>query len=536
MSENSSSNKLKNIPGKKNVSYSTDYHVNLLEASDKLFPPDDRVTYTKKIPDNTSESDDFNSYLTDNKKSVQVPSKKNNSENSSGIEMPKKYTENFASDINKSIFSKPFMSPDPKPMNNNMNNNINNGNNENNENNENKNFLNEEYDNYNELSPENQMLKKLDMLRKLGELAQYGVKLSQNYNMNSDYFTMKYEHELHKNIRAKQNFINWTSSIMLNCIYGVEILNDKYDPFSLKLTGWSEQINADISSYYDIFGEIYEKYNKPGKSMSPELRIILMLGGSALKFHLNKIAISNRPNNHFNEQPTQDPKLLEQMRQQALLDRMREDSVKQNETTKKRLDEEHALANQQMKDMMFLQQKQKELEEQEELNKKRMGEFERVRMMMENNKKEEVIKQNISKTQNNNTQNNNTQNNNTQNNNSQSNINSILNNAFGGGQRISGSAIADQRKIEITQQLKEMKNNITNLNVEDKKETKNSDDSTEQTSSTSEQNNTTSTSSSKPKTKSKKEIDVSLGDKSTTNQSTFSKRKYKRGGISIDTA
>ena len=86
---------------------------------------------------------------------------------------------------------------------------------------------NNDYDNYNELSPEQQMLRKLDILRKLGELAQYGVKLSHNYNMNSDYFTMKYEYQLHTNIRSKQNFINWTSSIMLNCIYGLEILNEK---------------------------------------------------------------------------------------------------------------------------------------------------------------------------------------------------------------------------------------------------------------------------------------------------------------------
>jgi hypothetical protein len=524
MSENSSSNKLnqsKNIPGKKNVSYSTDYHVNLLEASDKLVQPDDRIAYTKKLPDNTSESEDFNSYLTEKKN---IPHKSTNySDHSSAINMSKKPSDNFASDINKSIFSKQFTNPD-KTKDENTDKNDKNENN--NEKDENKNFLNEEYDNYNELTPENQMLKKLDMLRKLGELAQYGVKLSQNYNMNSDYFTMKYEHELHKNIRAKQNFINWTSSIMLNCIYGVEILNDKYDPFSLKLTGWSEQINADISNYYDIFGEIYEKYNKPGKSMSPELRIILMLGGSALKFHLNKIAISNRPNNISNEQPTQDPKMLEQMRQQAMMDRMREDSMKQSETSKKRLEEEHALANQQMKDMMFLQQKQKELEEQELLNKKRMVDFERVRMMMESNKKEENnaknVNKNVSEYDN-------------------ENVNTILNNAYGGGKRVNGNDVNNQRKIEITQQLQEMKNNINNLNIEkDKtKNTKNdgNGNDSEATSSTSEQNTNSSTSI--KKNKSKKEVDISLTDKSgnsKTNQSTFSKRKYKRSGISIDTA
>jgi len=336
---------------------------------------------------------------------------------------------------------------------------------------------------------------------------------------------MKYEYELHKNIRAKQNFINWTSSIMLNCIYGVEILNDKYDPFSLKLTGWSEQINADISSYYDIFGEIYEKYNKPGKSMSPELRIILMLGGSALKFHLNKIAISNSSNNHSSEK-VQDPKLLEQMRQQALIDRMREDSVKQNDSLKKKIDDEHVLANQQMKDMMFLQQKQQELKEQEEINKKKMADFERVRMMMETNKKQD---------QNRNVDNSNK---NTDNQYVNQNVNDILNNAFGGGQRFNGNTqnLADQRKSEITQQLQEMKKNINNLNIESKE----LDKSSERTSSTSDQ--TTSSSSPRIQKSSKKEITslLSNGDKSTTNsktnQSTFSKRKYKKSGISIDTA
>ena len=47
------------------------------------------------------------------------------------------------------------------------------------------------------------MLKKLNMLRKLGELTQYGVKLSQNYNMNSDYQAMEYEYELHKELELK---------------------------------------------------------------------------------------------------------------------------------------------------------------------------------------------------------------------------------------------------------------------------------------------------------------------------------------------
>jgi len=48
-------------------------------------------------------------------------------------------------------------------------------------------------------------LRNLDMLRKLGELSNRGVKLSQTYNMNSDYKTMKFEYDLHSEIRSKQD-------------------------------------------------------------------------------------------------------------------------------------------------------------------------------------------------------------------------------------------------------------------------------------------------------------------------------------------
>lgn len=239
-----------------------------------------------------------------------------------------------------------------------------------------------EYDNYNELTPEAQMLKKLDMLRKLGELAQYGVKLSQNYNMSSDYFTMKYEYELHKSIRSKQNSVNWMSSLMLNCIYGVEILNEKYNPFDLKLKNWSEQINADINNYYDVFGEIYEKYNKPGKNMSPELKLILMVSGSALKFHLNNTLLSQPGKIELgsNSNYIQDPVLLDKMRQQAVSDRIRQETEKNNDILRQKAEKEHELVHKQVGDMLYLQQKKQELDVEQQ---RKLNEFEQMKQFLE---------------------------------------------------------------------------------------------------------------------------------------------------------
>ena len=224
------------------------------------------------------------------------------------------------------------------------------------------------------LTAEEIMLRKLDMLRKLSELAQAGVKLSQNYNMNSDYKMMKYEYELHKGIRAKQNGINWMSSMSLNLIYGIEMLNEKYNPFDIKLKGWSEQMNADVNNYYDVFGELYEKYNQPGKNMAPELKLLLMVSGSALKFHLTNTMMGSLPT--LNTQLDEDPLLAEQLRQKAIAQKIKEQSVKNNEALKQNMTKEHLEAAQKAHDLNLIKQKELELQNLKRDNAQKNAELE----------------------------------------------------------------------------------------------------------------------------------------------------------------
>jgi len=227
------------------------------------------------------------------------------------------------------------------------------------------------------LTAEELMLRKLDMLRKLSELAQAGVKLSQNYNMNSDYKMMKYEYELHKGIRAKQNGINWMSSMSLNLIYGIEMLNDKYNPFDLKLKGWSEQMAADQKNYYDVFGELYEKYNQPGKNMAPELKLLLMVSGSALKFHLTNTMMSSLPT--LNTQLDEDPILAEQLRQKAIAQKLKEQNNKNNEALKNNMDKEHEIAAQKAYDLNLIRQKELEFQNLKRENAQKNAELEALR-------------------------------------------------------------------------------------------------------------------------------------------------------------
>lgn len=205
---------------------------------------------------------------------------------------------------------------------------------------------------------EDEMLAKLDMLRKLGELTQHGVKLSQSYNMNSDYKSMKYEHELHTQIRAKHNGVKWMSNMMLNVIWGLEMANDKFNPFDIHLKGWSEQVNDDIDSYYDPLSELYEKYFKGGKSMPPELKLMFMISGSAIKFHMTHSLINSAPN--IGDFIKGNPGLAAQMHDSAISDRAREQANKQRETFMTRASGQHGQATQQAADLQMLHQQQEE--------------------------------------------------------------------------------------------------------------------------------------------------------------------------------
>ena len=235
------------------------------------------------------------------------------------------------------------------------------------------------------MTPEQLMLEKLDMLRKLGGLAEAGVTLSQNYTMNSDLKMMKFEYELHKSIRGKKNSINWMSSMCLNAIYGIEMLNDRYDPFSLKLKGWSEQMNADIDNYYDVFGELYEKYSTPGKSMAPELKLLLMISGGALKFHLSNQVINSLPN--LNSALDENPQLIEKLRQQTTVNKINENVKKQNLTLNDKMKKEHEESVRKAEDLQMLRNKEIEYIQLQKQNAEKQANIQRLTQSLANNMK-----------------------------------------------------------------------------------------------------------------------------------------------------
>jgi hypothetical protein len=133
-------------------------------------------------------------------------------------------------------------------------------------------------------------------LRKLEALEQKGVRLTKQYSMESSLDEMKGEYEMIVAEKEKSNSVKFQGKMLMACITGLEFLNNKFDPFDLKLDGWAEQVNENITDYDEIFSELHEKYHSKAK-MAPELKLMFQLAGSAIMLHMtNSMFKSAAPN------------------------------------------------------------------------------------------------------------------------------------------------------------------------------------------------------------------------------------------------
>jgi hypothetical protein len=99
--------------------------------------------------------------------------------------------------------------------------------------------------------------------------------------------------------------------MLVACCTGIEFMNKRFDPFDVQLDGWSETIMENLDDYDDVFEELHNKY-KTKVQMAPELKLVMMVGGSAMMFHLtNSMFKSAFPS--MNQVVKQNPDLVKNM-------------------------------------------------------------------------------------------------------------------------------------------------------------------------------------------------------------------------------
>jgi hypothetical protein len=166
------------------------------------------------------------------------------------------------------------------------------------------------------LSEQELLKSKFEILRKLDALENKGATLSKKYTMDNDLDEMKGEYEFLVSEKEKENSIKFQGKILSTMITGIEFLNEKFDPFDIKLDGWSEQINENVDDYDEIFRELHEKYKSKAK-MAPEIKLLFQLASSGIMVHMtNTMFKSSLPG--MDDIMRQNPDLMNQFTKAAV--------------------------------------------------------------------------------------------------------------------------------------------------------------------------------------------------------------------------
>lgn len=165
---------------------------------------------------------------------------------------------------------------------------------------------------------ESELVEKKEILYQMDRLRAKGYNLPHEFSIHSDIDEMRAEY--HRIVREKEidASIRFQRKMLMACVTGIEFLNTKFDPFAVKLDGWSEQVHENVNDYDDIFEELHDKYKGSGQKMAPELRLLMSLSGSAFMFHLTNSMFkqSNLPD--VEDVIRSNPDLMKQFQQAAM--------------------------------------------------------------------------------------------------------------------------------------------------------------------------------------------------------------------------
>lgn len=133
---------------------------------------------------------------------------------------------------------------------------------------------------------EKEKQEKIEFLNKLQRLEAKGYPVSKRFTMDNSLEEIKQEFTRLVDARNLEGSLRFQRQMLMGAITGIEWLNDKFDPFDVKLDGWSESVHTNVEDFDEIFEELYDKYKDRGK-MIPEMRLMMAVAGSGFMCHVS---------------------------------------------------------------------------------------------------------------------------------------------------------------------------------------------------------------------------------------------------------
>lgn len=141
---------------------------------------------------------------------------------------------------------------------------------------------------YNPADERSVKFKKMELLAKLNDIRRSGRTLTREYSISSEIEDMEMEIRYQTEAENKKQGVTLAKDFLCYTVNALEYLNEKFDPFGLQLKGWSDRVKLNIDNYNDVMGELYEKYKGSGRKIEPEIKLLFMIGFSAVTVHTSK--------------------------------------------------------------------------------------------------------------------------------------------------------------------------------------------------------------------------------------------------------
>jgi hypothetical protein len=143
------------------------------------------------------------------------------------------------------------------------------------------------------MSNEAEKKEKMEYINKLQRLEQKGFPVSRRYTMDNTLEEVRDEYNRLLDARNLEASLRFQRQALMGIVTGLEWANGKFDPFELKLDGWSESVHENVEDFDEIFEELYDKYKERGK-MPPEARLMVALAGSGFMCHVSNTFLRSR--------------------------------------------------------------------------------------------------------------------------------------------------------------------------------------------------------------------------------------------------
>ena len=143
------------------------------------------------------------------------------------------------------------------------------------------------------MDPEKEKKEKSEVLNKLQRLEQKGFPVSKRYTMDNTLEEMNQEFARLVDARSLEASLRFQRQALMSIVTGMEWANTRFDPFDIKLDGWSEAVHENVEDFDEIFEELYDKYKERGK-MPPEARLVMALAGSGFMCHVSNTFLKSR--------------------------------------------------------------------------------------------------------------------------------------------------------------------------------------------------------------------------------------------------